>query len=70
MTISTDLAFLNTLLSFVPTYWLNWQILMAIFSLNFVDKDETTKVRYLSTTAVLAVIQRLSINVPLLLMLL
>ena len=30
MTISTDLAISNTISSFVPKYWLNWQILEAI----------------------------------------
>ena len=43
MTILTDLAISNSMSSFVPKYWLNWQILVAIFT-NFVDKDEATKV--------------------------
>ena len=30
MTISADLAISNSILSFVPKYWLNWQILVAI----------------------------------------
>ena len=30
MTISTDLAILNSMSSFVPKFWLNWQILVAI----------------------------------------
>ena len=32
MTISTDLAISSSLSSFVPKYWLNWQILVAIFN--------------------------------------
>ena len=32
MTISTHLAILNSMSSFVPKYWLNWQILVAIFN--------------------------------------
>ena len=32
MTISTHLAILNSMLSFVPKYWLNWQILVAILN--------------------------------------
>ena len=43
MTISTHLAIANNMSSFVPKYWLNWQILVAIL-MNFVDKDGTTKV--------------------------
>ena len=43
MTISTDLAVSNSMSSFVPDYWLNWQILVVIL-MNFVDKDGTTKV--------------------------
>ena len=31
MTISTHLAISNSMSSFVPKYWLNWQILVAIF---------------------------------------
>ena len=30
MTISTDLAILNSMLRFVLKYWLNWKILVAI----------------------------------------
>ena len=30
MTILTDLAISNSMSSFVPKYWLNWQILVAI----------------------------------------
>ena len=30
MTISTDLAISDSISSFVPKYWLNWHILMAI----------------------------------------
>ena len=43
MTISTHLAISNSMSSFVPKYWLNWQILVAIL-MNFADKDGTTKV--------------------------
>ena len=43
MTISAHLAISNSMSSFVPKYWLNWQILVAIL-MNFVDKDGTTKV--------------------------
>ena len=43
MTISTDLGISNSMSSFVPKYWLNWQILVAIL-INFVDKDRTSKV--------------------------
>ena len=32
MTILTDLAISNSMSSFVPKYWLNWQILVAIFN--------------------------------------
>ena len=32
MTISTDLAISNSMSSLVPKYWLNWQILVAIFN--------------------------------------
>ena len=32
MTISTDLAILDSISSFVPKLWLNWQILLAIFN--------------------------------------
>ena len=48
MTISTDLAILNSMSSFVPNYSLNRQILVATL-MNFLDKDGTTKYRYLST---------------------
>ena len=30
MTISTDLAASNSMSSFIPKYWLNWQILVAV----------------------------------------
>ena len=43
MTIQTHLAILNIMSSFVPKYWLNWQILV-LFLINFADKDGTTKV--------------------------
>ena len=43
MTILTDLAVSNSISSFVPKYWLNWQILMIICVMNFVHKDGTTK---------------------------
>ena len=43
MTISTDLAISNSMSSFVPKYWLNWQIMVVIL-MNFVDKDGTIKV--------------------------
>ena len=43
MTILTDLAIPNSMSSFVPTYWLNLQILVAML-MNLVDKDGTTKV--------------------------
>ena len=43
MTISTDLSISNSMSSFVPKYWLNWQILW-LFLMNFVDKDGTSKV--------------------------
>ena len=43
MTISTDLAISNSMSSFVPKYWLNWPILVAIL-MNFVDKDGASKV--------------------------
>ena len=46
MTISTDLAISNSMSSFVPKYWLNWQTLVA--SMNFIDKGGTTKVYSLS----------------------
>ena len=49
MTISTDLAVTNSMSSFVPEYWLNLKILVAIFN-DFVDKGKTTKV-YLPTRA-------------------
>ena len=42
MTMSTDLAISNSISSFVPKYWLNLQVLVAIL-MNFVDKDGTTK---------------------------
>ena len=42
MTIATDLAFLNSMSSFVPKYCLNWQILVAV--LNKFHKDGKTKV--------------------------
>ena len=42
--ISTNLVILYSMSSFVPKYWLNWQILLAIL-VNFIDKDGTTKVR-------------------------
>ena len=32
MTISTDFAIINSMLSFVPKYWMNWQILVAILN--------------------------------------
>ena len=32
MTISTHLAISNSMPSFVPKYWLNWQILVAVFN--------------------------------------
>ena len=32
MTIFTDMAISNTMSTFVPKYWLNWQILVAIFN--------------------------------------
>ena len=32
MTISTHLAVSNSMSSFVPKYWINWQILVAIFN--------------------------------------
>ena len=40
MTIST---ISNSMSSFVPKYWLNWQILVAVL-VNFVDRDGITKV--------------------------
>ena len=43
MTISTDIAISDSMSSFVPKYWLNLQILVAIL-INFVDKDRTTKI--------------------------
>ena len=43
MTISIDLAVLNNMSSFVPVYWLNWKIQLAIL-MNFLGKDGTTKV--------------------------
>ena len=42
MTISANLAILNSMSSFVSKYWLNWQILLVIFFMNFLDKDGTT----------------------------
>ena len=45
MTISTHLAISNSMSSFVPKYWLNWQILVAIFNeFRRQIKDGTTKV--------------------------
>ena len=41
MNISTDVAILNSISSFVPKYWLMWQILVVIFD-EFVNKDGTT----------------------------
>ena len=32
MNISTEFAIANSMSSFVPKYWLNWQILVAIFN--------------------------------------
>ena len=32
MTISTHLAISNNMSSFVPKYWLNWKILVAVFN--------------------------------------
>ena len=43
MTISTDLAILNCMSSFVTKYWQNWQILVAMLN-EFCRKDGTTKV--------------------------
>ena len=43
MTMSTDSTILNSISSFVPGYWLNWQILEDIL-MNFSDKDGTIKV--------------------------
>ena len=45
MTISSDLAISNSMSSYVPKYWLNWQILVAIFNeflgqSRLVDDDE------------------------------
>ena len=37
------MAISNSMSSFVPKYWLKWQILVAIL-MDFVDKHETTKV--------------------------
>ena len=48
MTISTDLAISNSMSSFVPKHWLNWQIL-AIFDEFRRQLLDELKCRYLST---------------------
>ena len=61
MTTSTDLAISNNMSSFVPKYWLNWQILVAIFN-EFVDKDGTTKLHTCPPLDLPSVIQCVSEN--------
>ena len=43
MTISTDLAILNSMSIFVTKDWLNWKIMVAIF-FEYLDRYKTTKV--------------------------
>ena len=43
MTISTDFVISKSMSSFVPKYWLNWQILVAIL-MNLVDEDGNTNI--------------------------
>ena len=45
MAISNDLTIVNSISSFVPKYWLIWQILVAILNKFLIDKERTTEDR-------------------------